>query len=165
MIRMLTALLIALATPAIVAGPAYATAPRAKAAHADFKRFFEDFRTAVLANDREAVAAMTDFPFTDYRAGYYCEPGQQDCTVPADALTSPDKASFLAKYDLIFTTDVIAAIRERKLRAYSKAADGGEAPGPLKPREWLLNLDDFGSQRVFAIEHGVYKLSRVPFYS
>lgn len=132
--------------------------------HGDFKVFFEDFRKAVLANDREAVAQMTQLPFTDFRAGYYCEAGDKDCTVPKDALTSRSKAEFLAKYDLIFTPEVIKAIGERKLRGYEND-DKGESPGPLAKGEYLLNPDDIDLQRVFASKGGRYRMVRVPFYS
>ena len=133
--------------------------------HGNFKVFFEDFRKAVLANDREAVAQMTQLPFTDFRAGYYCEAGDKECTVPKDALTSRSKAEFLAKYDLIFTPEVIKAIGERKLRGHAKGENEGDSAGPLAKGEYLLDLDDTNLQRVFALKDGHYRMVRVPFYS
>lgn len=132
-------------------------------AHADFQRFFADFRQAVIDNDREAVAAMTALPFVDYRAGYYCEPGQEDCTVPPEALTSADKAAFLANYDRIFTPKVVAAIRDRKV-AEGVAEDENVSPAVLDG-EYVIDLEDTDLQRVFARQDGVYKLTRVPFYA
>lgn len=140
-------------------------AGQGSAAHARFDRFFEDFRRAVLANDREAVADMTRFPFIDYRAGYYCEPGVADCVVPEDALTANDRAAFLARYDQIITPKVVAALRERRLRGFLHGIDDGEAPGPIRAGEQLLDADDVDDQRVFARHGGLYKLDRVPFYS
>ncbi len=132
-------------------------------AHADFQRFFADFRQAVIDDDREAVAAMTALPFVDYRAGYYCEPGQEDCTVPPEALTSADKAAFLANYDRIFTPEVVAAIRDRKV-VEGVAEDENVSPAVLDD-EYVIDLKDTDLQRVFARQDGVYKLARVPFYA
>lgn len=132
-------------------------------AHADFQRFFADFRQAVIDGDRDAVATMTRLPFVDYRAGYYCEPGQEDCAVPPEALTSADKAAFLANYDRIFTPEVVAAIRDRKV-VRGVAEDENVSPAVLED-EYVIDLKDTDQQRVFAVQDGVYKLSRVPFYA
>ena len=141
-------------------------APQALAdtsAHADFQRFFADFRAAVLADDREAVVRMTKLPFVDFRYGDYCEPNAADCDQPPEALTAYDKATFLAKYDRIFTPEVLAALREGKVRE-GFPADDNVAPSVLTG-EYFLELDDVTQQRVFTLEDGMYKLSRVPFYS
>lgn len=132
-----------------------------------FHDFFERFRTAVLADDREAVAAMTQFPFVDYRAGAYCEPGlsSAECSVSPDSLTSRDQASFLAHYDAVFTPAVVAAIRDRRLRGFTPGIDDGEAGGPIQPGEYILDLEDTEAQRVFVVQSGTYKLGRIPFYS
>ena len=132
-------------------------------AHADFQRFFADFRAAIIADDREAVAAMTKLPFVDYRFGDYCEPNAEDCDQPPEALTAFDKATFLSKYDRIFTPEVIAAIRANKVRE-GFPEDDNVAPSVLTG-EYFLELEDVTQQRVFTLEDGVYKLSRVPFYS
>ena len=132
-------------------------------AHTDFQRFFADFRTAVIDDDREAVAAMTKLPFVDYRYGDYCEPNAEDCDQPPEALTAFDKATFLAKYDRIFAPEVIAAIRDGKVRE-GFPEDDNVAPSVLTG-EYFLELEDVTQQRVFTLEGGVYKLSRVPFYS
>lgn len=132
-------------------------------AHADFQRFFADFRTAVIADDREAVAAMTKLPFVDYRYGDYCEPNVEGCDQPPEALTAFDKATFLSKYDRIFTPEVIAAIRANKVRE-GFPEDDNVAPSVLTG-EYFLEIEDVTQQRVFTLEGGVYKLSRIPFYS
>jgi hypothetical protein len=147
------------APEASVAAPGQADA----AAHADFQRFFADFRRAVLADDREAVAGMTHLPFVDYRYGDYCEPNVEDCDQPAEALTSINKAVFLEKYDRIFTPEVVAAIRASQVRQ-GYPADDNVAPSVLED-EYYINLEDTTQQRVFQRHDGVYKLSRVPFYS
>lgn len=143
--------------------PARADVQVDAAAHADFQRFFADFRQAVLDNDREAVAAMTHLPFVDYRYGDYCEPNVEDCDQPAEALTSINKAVFLEKYDRIFTPEVVAAIRASQVRQ-GYPADDNVAPSVLED-EYYINLEDTTQQRVFKRHGGVYQLSRVPFYS
>ena len=151
----LMAAVLAVSAPAL-AEPAAPAPVAAQRSHARFQTFFEDFRAAVLANDREAVASMTQFPFTDYRA---------DCVVSPASATSRNKAEFLARYDRIFTPAVIAAIRDRRLRAFQSGVDDGEVGGPIVRGEHILQLDDTGDQRVFSLHGGVYKLNRIPFYS
>ncbi|GAA0206037.1 hypothetical protein GCM10009081_21340 [Brevundimonas nasdae] len=159
----LIAAVLAVSAPAL-AEPAAPAPVAAQRSHARFQTFFEDFRAAVLANDREAVAAMTQFPFTDYRPGNYCE-ARQACEISAASATSRNKAEFLARYDRIFTPAVIAAIRDRRLRAFQSGVDDGEGGGPIVRGEHILQLDDTGDQRVFSLHGGVYKLDRIPFYS
>lgn len=134
---------------------------------ADFQTFFEAFRSAVIADDREAVASMVRFPFTDFRVGHYCEPGPSPntCRAAPDSLTSDNKAGFLQRYDAIFTPAVVAAIRERRLRGFRPGIDDGQVGGPIGPGEYLIDLDDTDDQRVFTLHEDGYKLDRVPFYS
>lgn len=143
------------------------SATASRPANDGFHAFFERFRAAVLADDREAVAAMTEFPFVDFRAGSYCEPGLSaaECSVSPDSLTSADRTAFLAHYDAIFTPAVVAAIRDRKLRGFTPEIDDGEVGGPIGPGEYLLDLEDAEAQRVFVIRDGTYRLGRIPFYS
>lgn len=137
----------------------------APARNARFDAFFTRFRAAVLAGDRAAVASMTRFPFVDARAGRSCEPGNAGCTVEADTLTSRDRAAFLANYDRIFTPEVIASIRERRVRAFVPGSDDGEVGGPLTRGEYLIDAVNTDAQRVFVPEGAGWKLARVPFYS
>ena len=97
------------------------------------------------------------------RFGDYCEPNAEDCDQPLEALTAFDKATFLSRYDRIFTPEVIAAIRTNKVRE-GFPEDDNIAPSVLTG-EYFLELEDVTQQRVFTLEDGVYKLSRVPFYS
>jgi hypothetical protein len=130
-----------------------------------FHAFFEAFRKAVLAGDRNAVADMTLFPFKDFRSGHYCEPGLKDCTVSPDTAASRNRAQFLARYDRIFTPAVVAAIRAGKVRGFKHGDDDGEAGGPIGKGEYLLNAEEAGDQRVFVPVGGTWKLARIPFYS
>lgn len=146
-------------TPAPASAPAAAPVPY----HADFDSFFEDFRAAVLADDREAVAGMTRLPFIDFNRAYCEEQDRTRCPSPPDSATARDKAEFLAKYDLIFTPQVIAAIRARKVRE-GVAEDENTAPA-VGAGEYYLDIEDIAQQRVFSREGGDYRMSRVPFYS
>lgn len=145
--------------PAPRAAPAVAPAPY----HADFDSFFEDFRAAVLADDREAVAGMTLLPFIDFNKAYCEERDRTRCPSPPDSATARDKAEFLAKYDLIFTPQVIAAVRARKVRE-GVPEDENTAPA-VGDGEYYLDIEDIAQQRVFSREGGDYRMSRVPFYS
>lgn len=105
---------------------------------------------------------MTHFPFTDYREGHHCEPRQTGCTPSPQSLTSANRSEFLGKYDRIFTPEVVAAFRERRVRGFG-GGDAGEA-GPISAGEYLLTLSDAAQQRVFRRHDGFYRLDRVPFY-
>ena len=129
-----------------------------------FDPFFEEFRTAVLAKQREVVAGMVAFPFIDFREGRYCEAGSTGCQVQPDSLTSRHRLEFLAKYDGILSSPVVEAIRDRRLRHFRGRRDA-DAAGPIQPGEVLLDLEDVELQRVFGVRDGAYKLLRVPFYS
>lgn len=130
-----------------------------------FSAFFAAFREAVLAGDRDTVTGMTQFPFVDFRAGYYCEPDDKTCTVSPDTLTSRNRAAFLKNYDKIFTPAVIAEIRADHFRGFRPGEDDGEMPGPIVPGEYLLDSPDIDLQRVFVPVGDTWKLARVPFYS
>jgi hypothetical protein len=132
---------------------------------APFDSFFAAFRKAVLAGDREAVAAMTHFPFVDARAGRSCEVGNEGCTVEPDSLGSRGRTEVLAKYDRIFKPATVAAIRAGRVRPFAPGGDDGEVPGPLVPGEYLLEAPDFEAQLVFVPWGGSWKLARIPFYS
>ena len=166
--RTILSFMIAMAAVAAVPGPAVqaaAAAPAASPRAARFQAFFATFRKAVLANDRQAVAGMVHFPFVDFRAGRYCEPGDKTCKVSSDTLTSRDRATFLAKYDRIFTPAVVATIRAGKVRGFKPGEDDGEMSGPIVAGEYLLESTDIGDQRVFVPAGGTWKLARIPFYS
>lgn len=156
----------ALATASMhISLPAQAAAPAQNAQAARFNSFFAAFRTAVLKGDRNAVASMTQFPFKDFRAGKYCEPGDKECRVSPDTAASRNRAEFLAKYNRIFTPAVVASIRANRVRGFRHGADDGEAAGPIVAGEYLLDAEDVGDQRVFVPVGTSWKLARIPFYS
>lgn len=142
--------------------------------HGDFKVFIADFRKAVAADDRAAVAKMTARPFADFSHGSSCLPGNDPCDAQQrkQSASARDAAEVVAKYDRILTASVRAALKANRVRAYSRKRDSGEdengevqAPGVIEQGEYLLENDDIYSQRVFKRVDGVYKLQRIPFYS
>ena len=69
-------------------------------AHSDFQVFWSDFKKAVLANDREAVAKMTNFPFKDEFGDSYKQNTDIDGTLSEEAkkmqsFTCSNKTIFL----------------------------------------------------------------------
>ena len=148
-IALSSAVLIALhPASAIQAAPART----ALAKNHSFERFFDAFRTAVLNNDRQKVADMAILPFRDFSG----------TTIDRSARTHTE---FLARYDAIFTSGVIAAIRDHKVRAFQPGGDDGEAPGPIAKGEYLLDVEDWSAQIVFAPKGNSYGMTRIPFYS
>lgn len=142
--------------------------------HGDFKIFIADFRKAVAADDRAAVAKMTARPFADFSHGSSCLPGNDPCDAQQrqQSASARDAAEVAAKYDRILTASVRAALKANRVRAYSRKRDSGEdengevqAPGVIEQGEYLLENDDIHGQRVFKRVDGVYKLQRIPFYS
>lgn len=137
----------------------------APARDARFASFFAAFRKAVLSGDRQAVVRMTHFPFTDYRDGRFCEPGDSGCTVTSDTLTSRNAATFLRNYDRIFTPEVVGAIRAGKVSGFVRRRDDGDVAGPIGEGEYLLDTADPDAQRVFVRPGETWTLERIPFRS
>jgi hypothetical protein len=129
-----------------------ATSKPVPAAHILFPQFLEELRHAVLSNDRRKVADMAILPFKDFSGG------------EADR-TAKTRAEFLAHYDNIFTPAVVAAIRDKHVRAFKSGSDDGEAPGPIAKGEYLLDAEDRSAQLVFTPRGSSYGISRIPFYS
>lgn len=144
------------------------------ARHDDFKVFIADFRRAVAADDRIAVAKMTAQPFLDYSQGESCLDRDEPCSAEQrrhDA-SARNPREVIALYERIITAPVRAALRAGKIRAYSARIDAARdetghvpVPGPIGVGEYLLDSEDPQAQRVFKKVGGVYKLQRVPFYS
>ena len=157
------------ATPApITSAPAYRYER-----HGEFEVFIDDFRRAVAADDRAAVARMSARPFADYATGLSCVNVEDGCSAQELRATrssrTPDE--FRANYDRVFSPTVREALRARRVRAYDPAVDevryeNGEVEvvGPIARDEYLLEDDDIFEQRVFRKIDGAYKLARVPFY-
>lgn len=160
--------------PAQTAAPAKSKNDYRYDRHGDFNVFIADFRKAVAADDRAAVAKMTAQPFADFRHGSSCLPGNDPCDAQQrkQSASARNQAEVIAKYDRILTAAVRSALKADRVRAYSRKLDSGEdesgevqAAGAIEPGEYLLENDDTEQQRVFKRVDGVYKLQRIPFYS
>lgn len=64
--------------------------------HASYRKFFDDLKKAVTANDKAAVAAMVDYPF--------------QARINGKALKIRDTAHFVADYDKIVTAKIKQAV-------------------------------------------------------
>ena len=73
--------------------------------HADFRIFWTDFKKAVNAGDKKAVAQMTRFPFKDSRNGGGNGPDNLTCKTPDE---------LISKYNRIFIPAVVTAINGNK---------------------------------------------------
>lgn len=169
----LAVLVSALAFPALAAkqpqaGPAAYHFER----HAEFKVFFEDFRRAVLADDRDAVVRMTALPFRDFGAltpplGNACLDRRDPCT-PSERRakrTSEDARQLRLQFDRVFSPGMREALRLRQLRGAPRRYDENY-DGPIDGDEWLLAAKDIDDQRVFARtgRDRRYRMVRIPFY-
>lgn len=99
-----------------------------------FNTFFNAFKKAVAANDKNAVAAMVNLPFYDRTAEVF-----SDSVISAE---SKSRAAFLKNYDLIFTKSVKAAIAKGKPYTKIKGEDNPGGGGP-EFGEFQLNNDDY----------------------
>lgn len=129
--------------------------PAGKSGHGDFKAFWKDFKKAVNADDKEAVAALTYFTFKDTR-----DFGQGIGKGPNN-LTCNTKAEFMNKYDMIFSPALIAAINKD---GYTPC-NGAEFPDPpkIKPRCYELMCPGGGIWLDFFKIEGVYMLTGIPY--
>ncbi len=120
-----------------------------------FNTFFAAFKKAVVANDKNAVAAMVNFPFYDRTAEVFSD--------SVKSAESKNKAAFLKSYDLIFTKSVKAAIAKGKPYTKIKGEDNPGGGGP-EFGEFQLNNDDYNeseerqSPLFFKKIKGKYKL-------
>jgi hypothetical protein len=133
--------------------------------HSKFSNFWKDFKTAILANDREAVFAMTNMPFkdADEEANKYLK---------RKSWRSKNKEEFLSNYDFVFSQKTITAIKNDKYRGWDKEAES-EPPNfedIIAKGEYLLmvGFDQKTNRQLditFTKVKGKYKLDRAQFYS
>lgn len=156
---------------AATSGPVHAAGYAYRyAKHGDFRIFFEDFRHAVLADDREAVARMTALPFRDLGVvtepfGNACDEPREPCTADQRRRkrTSRDARELQVNYGRIFSPGMRAALQAGRYIDSGRTGDYG----PLSKGEYLLVADDIDDQRVFARtgpDHR-FRMVRIPFYS
>ena len=151
--------------------PTVETTPYNFEAHSDFQAFWTDFKKAVLSNDREAVAKMTNFPFKDEYGGAYKQLTDFDGLLTEDAKKMPsftcsNKTIFLNKYDKIFLPETKTAIQTNKYRGYEVDEVLGEDM-ILNEGEYALEFESKNSRSynlVFSKMNGKYKLDNMPYY-
>src|SRR5262245_24909152 len=80
---------------------------------AEFKSFYDAFRSAASANDKEKIADWIEFPVDSWAV-------DRKADVRTEAIK--DKAQFLTKYTTYFTANMRAHIPKAKLKALD---DGG----------------------------------------
>lgn len=131
--------------------------------HANFKLFWADFKKAVLANDKEAVAQMTLIPFRDeYQEAYYSNYGGEK------PLTANSKSEFLNMYDKIILLDTKAAVQADKYRGYLESSEDEFAVEDILSKgEYVLEVETNNGRSfnlLFKKKNGKYKLDHMPYY-
>lgn len=128
------------------------------AGHSNFKTFWNDFKKAVAAGDKDAVAKMTNIPFKDntYQNG------------KTGRLSASSVQQFLLNYDKIFTPSVVKAINANKYRGWTDMSNDeiGSGEDVIKKGEYLLEV--FGNDILslaFSKKGGIFKLTFIPYYS
>ena len=128
------------------------------AGHSNFKTFWADFKKAVNAGDKEAVAKMTYFPFKDSRdlgQGIGTGPNNLTCNNPKDLIN---------KYNKIFLPATIKAISKN---SYHQCVDYDGDPdnkNQKKIPDCYEFLDKDASVWLdFSKVNGVFKMTNIPY--
>ncbi len=130
--------------------------------HDNIQVFMQDLALAVEKGDKESIAGMIDFPFTDEWGDY---PDNQ--TFP---LGCENSKQFLEKFDRIFTDGVKKAIAGQSYRGWT---DNGNGTDVIAKGEYLIEGDgsiDGESDRPHVmlgirLVSGKFKIYAVKFYS
>ena len=114
-------------------------------------KFFQEFKAAVAAGDKEKVASMTAFPFKDSNGEVYeKEPGG------AKALSAKTKEQFLEKYDRLFDAVRKDAIAKGKGEPYVFYGGEGDPPTKMRGQYEIAGL-------IFKTVKGQLRLSEIPY--
>jgi hypothetical protein len=106
---------------------------------AEFRTFYAEFLSAVRANDKNKIADLVAFPVEDWsieRKGN------------VETIGVKDKAEFLAKFDLLFTS----SMRSHALKA---------KPQKVSDNHYMLSWDDANAEFSFEFEYRSAKAFRV----
>ncbi len=126
------------------------------ASHSDFKVFLEDFKKAILSDDKESVFQMTKIPFLDNNNdGYYNAYHEESFRLKS--ATSKTKEEFLKNYTKIFTKEFIENIKKNNYRGWQKSIDDFGEPDYLKKGEYEVD------GRIFSKISGNYKLAYITY--
>ncbi len=119
----------------------------------DFTKFWKEFKIAALASNKEKIAELTCFPFIDSYNQVYDS---------INSLTSRNQKEFLEKYNLIFTNEVLAAIKSDSYRGYDSTLYT-DAIG-LHDILLVAKSNDRSKDLVFKFNNGNYCLSYIAYY-
>lgn len=104
--------------------------------HAPFLPFFDSLQKAVAADDRQAVAAMVDYPFRT--------------RIDGRAVTIKDAAGFVAGYDRIITAKVKRAVADQ---SYATLFANWQGVSIGDGEVWFSMVGGAKAVRITAINH------------
>lgn len=104
--------------------------------HAPFQPFFDALQKAVAADDRQAVAAMVDYPFRT--------------RIDGKAVTIKDAAGFVASYDRIITARVRRAVADQ---SYATLFANWQGVSIGDGEIWFSMVGGTKAVRITAINH------------
>lgn len=104
--------------------------------HAPFQPFFESLQKAVAADDRQAVAAMVDYPFRT--------------RIDGKAVTIKDAAGFVVNYDRIVTAKVKRAVADQ---SYATLFANWQGVSIGDGEIWFSMVGGAKAVRITAINH------------
>ncbi|WP_157953007.1 hypothetical protein [Limnobaculum parvum] len=118
--------------------------------HSDFTIFWHDLQLAVSTQDKEAVAKMMSFPFSDYEHS---------------PMIFQNEAEFLAQYNELFDAEMMRLIQTNQYRQGD--ADQSQVLDAVSPEGYIIEHEnsDNGYNLVIEKVDGIYKLVRIAFYS
>ncbi len=118
--------------------------------HSDFTIFWHDLQLAVSTQDKQAVAKMMNFPFSDYEHS---------------PMIFQNEAEFLSQYDELFDAEMVKLIKTNQYRQGD--ADQSQILDAVSPEGYIIEHEnsDNGYNLVIEPVDGVYKLVRIAFYS
>ena len=125
--------------------------------HNEFDQFWLDFKEAVLAENSEEVAKMVNYPFTDLYKEVYA---------PEEKLEAGDEASFINRFERLFTKDVKEAINKDLLRVHEEGYEVVEGEDIIYNDQRILEVpnNDLYPHLVFDKIDGLFKLDYIAYY-
>jgi hypothetical protein len=134
------------------------------AKHDDINVFIDDLSKAIAANDRNGVAQMTEFPFTDHWKEFLTgnDVGKQQI----EDLSAKNANEFTSKYDKLFIPELQNEIKNKKFRGFEK---NEHVPDIINEDEYLILAEAPVNKRQYGLAirkaNGVYKIYRTAFSS
>jgi hypothetical protein len=120
----------------------------------EFNKFWNEFSSAVLKNDKEKVASMVYYPFID---------GMGDVHYKKKSFTSKNETEFLKKYDYLFDDYFKKLIESKKPSQIGKNSFGLVFNSKYAGQQ--TGWGDMQLELVFEKVNGKYYLVRIPYYA